>query len=196
MTITVFQSIKNRLRILHLFMLNLWEARKIKALPSKVHDIYTFTGLPRNLVTEVDSLHRSLRKGRKLGFWKKTLLMLHGSALCGIILNAECELMGFQLHFFKNKDELAQGILHIEYSCINPVARGQGLSSALRRHMAKHYASVGLKGLSAYTNGIKNLAIAEHIGYKIVSNLGLKNELTMLYFDLTPYKDSTNSSTE
>lgn len=182
----LLESANSRLLLIKYLLSNLRATRGMQKIPEYRHKDYTFDGLSTKMIPSVEKLHQSLRKGRPLGFWKKLLLKYRGRILCGVVLNDNGELIGFQLHTFK-ADEVEKGILHIEFSCIEPQERNKSIASSLRKHVARHYADQGLKGLSAYTP-VKNLAAAEHVGYQVVSKPVSSNGLAELYFDLSPYR--------
>lgn len=184
-----FKALTNRIDNLFWLIRIVWVARRMRDLPTEQFGEYTFSGLECKQIAELEKLHQLIRPGKVLGFWKKSLLKYRGKFLCSVATDNTGRLIGFQSHTFKHK-ELTQGIIHLEYSTLLPEVRGKGLSSSLRRHTARHYASQGLTGLTAITSSknIPDLTAAEHIGYQVINKPTGSKGFVQLYLDFSAFK--------
>ncbi len=172
-------------------ILNLRATRKMERIPVKHHGDFTFSGLPQEQIPIVVELYKTLRQGHALDFWKKKLLRYRGGRLCGVVLDSDKKLLGFQLHYFR-EDEWPKDILYIDYSAMIPEARGKKLASSLRRHTALHFHNQGIKGLSAQTRAsnfadVTNLEAVEVFGYKVVDITPGDKGVAKLYIDLPSF---------
>lgn len=130
----VIQSLASRARGLAYLAYNIWASRALKPIfCSKIGD-YTITGLRRDQIHELDQLHRQLRNGRPLSYWRRALLKYKGSVLCGIVADQNGKLLGFHLSQFLKRD-FKRGIVHLEFASLLPEARGKGLAGASRLHI-------------------------------------------------------------
>jgi RimJ/RimL family protein N-acetyltransferase len=109
---------------------------------------YTFMGLPNDRINELDELHRLIREGRGLNFWRKIFFRIQGRKVCGIAINAQDQLVGFTYYYFR-ESELVGMIIHEAFIGISPNERGKGIATALQRYALDHLAKQQLIGVSA-----------------------------------------------
>lgn len=172
---------KSRIKGLGYLILNLWATRGMNQIPFKQDGDYYFSGLHPTQVPELDNLHRLLRYGNSLNLWTKILLKYRGYVLCGIIMDADKNIVGFQLSQFK-KDEYAERIIRVEFAGLLPHLRGKGVASLSRIHMIEYCLSQGIKGFSATvrSDNIAALKSAEQLGYKLIEKpMDSKGKITM-----------------
>lgn len=163
---------------------NLSKAEKMAPISRKQHGDYIFSGLQPSQVSELAILYRSICGDRPLNNWKKAMLKYRGSRLCGIIMDGNEKIIGFQLHSF-SRGALPEGIIYLEFSGIAPQERGKGLAIALRKHTANHFSNQGIKGLLAITNANNASALqaARKTGYRMEPAKSKKH--VKLYLDFT-----------
>lgn len=180
--------LKSRIKGLGYLILNLWATRGMSKIPFKQDGDYYFGGLHPGQIPELDNLHRLLRYGNSLNLWTKILLKYRGYVLCGIIMDADKNIVGFQLSQFK-KDEYAERIIRVEFAGLLPHLRGKGLASLSRIHIVEYCLSQGIKGFSATvrSDNIAALKSAEKLGYQIIDRQ-CNGRMVKFYWDLEELK--------
>ena len=176
------------------FIRNMRATGKMNEIPPCRYQEYYIAGLEANQFDEMYELYQTISGGQTLGYWHRKLIKLRGNKLCGIIMDKNRRIIGFQLHHFK-KRELPKGILYVEYSCLLPEVRGKSLSTALRKYTAKHFLLQGIKGLSAHTHkeNYPALNAAKSIGYAITDEKPNAKGYLTLYLDLEKFCDLVNT---
>lgn len=179
----LINKIKHETEGLKFLCRNLLASRNIQPIPEANFGDFILRGLSHPHISKLDALHRLLRNGRAINCWRKMLLRMKGCSLCGVATEKNGELLGFNLYYFRPQ-EMEHGIIHEAFVGVIPQARGRGIATALKMHLAKHFAFNGLKGISAQIridNG-PSLYAAKRAGFQIMEN---KDGLLQLYSDLT-----------
>jgi len=176
------------------FIRNMRATGKMNEIAPCRYQEYYIAGLEANQFDEMYELYQTISGGQTLGYWHRKLIKLRGNKLCGIIMDKNRRILGFQLHHFK-KRELPKGILYVEYGCLLPEVRGKSLSTALRKYTAKHFLLQGIKGLSAHTHkeNYPALNAAKSIGYAITDEKPNAKGYLTLYLDLRKFCDLVNT---
>ena len=185
-----FGRFKARGRGFKYLMRNLLATRGMSPLKEKEEQGYCLGGLKAEQIAEFNELYALVRNNKPLNFWRKVLLKYRGDVLCGIMMNKERKIIGFQLHSFLKK-EIKQKIIHAEYSGVHPALQGQGLIRVLRRHTANHFANQGLQGISSTIRQTNHASLkaASHLGYRPTSIEADSKGFLSFYLDLNSFLD-------
>jgi RimJ/RimL family protein N-acetyltransferase len=126
---------------------NLRASRPLSAMQAEAFKDFQFSGLPKDRVNEMDELHKLVREGRGLNFWRKTYLKQSGQKVCCIATNSKGKLVGFNYYYFR-ESEVDDGIIHDAYLGISPEEWGQGLATALQSYAVAQFSLQNLSGIS------------------------------------------------
>lgn len=126
---------------------NLRATRALTAMQKDAYHDYRFTGLTKADVAEMDNLHKLVREGRGLNFWRKTYLKRHGEKVCAVAYNQDDLLVGFNYYYFR-ESEVKDAIIHDAYLGITPNEWGKGLATALQTYAVEQFSRQPLTGVS------------------------------------------------
>ncbi len=171
---------------------SLLATRGMSPIEEKEEQGYYLGGLKPEQIAEFNKLYTLVRNHKPLNFWRKVLLKYRGDVLCGVIMNSDRIIIGFQLHSFK-KNEIRQKIIHAEYSGVHPALQGQGLNRVLRKHTASHFANQGIKGISSTISktNFASLKTAGYLGYEATSDKPDSRGFLSFHLDLNSFRDSS-----
>lgn len=165
---------------------NLKASRHLKKLEKKVHNDYVFTRLPKERIDELDQLHQLTRRGRRLGFWRKTLYRLRGESLCAVAINQSDKLVGYIIYYFREA-EIPKGIIHEAFAGIAPEERSKGLATDLTKYSFNQLTNQNLVGISGFVEkkNLASLKMIRNVGYEIVDDPDDPDNNCYVYYPLT-----------
>jgi hypothetical protein len=109
---------------------------------------YTFRGMHRSELLQVNHIQCMLRNGKKWNIWRKILYYSFGRRLAIVALDKYGRILGFQLLYFRSH-EVRQRILHEAFIGILPEYRGNKLSQHLRKYSIKHFMDTPIRAISS-----------------------------------------------
>ncbi len=150
------------------FIRNIKGARPLSAMQDTSYQNYQLTGLTRDCVEEVDKLHKSVRNGRGLNFWRKLFMRLSGSKVCSVAINKRGQLVGFNYYYFR-ENEVNKGIIHDAYLGISPNERGKGIGTALQAYSVDQFKTQPLSGISGNVSKVNtpSVKMLERVGFMV-----------------------------
>ncbi len=177
---------------LNFFLRNLRASYQIQPISKHPHKHFIICGLPKNFVDDLDHLHQLLRDGRKINYWRRSILLIKGKSVCCIAKDETDKLIGFDYFYFR-ENEVNRGIIHEAYIGVAPEYRGQGIGTALRMISAKNFAISGLSAISSQIeeDNLPSLNSALHAGFHVINNCK-KDKIIHLIFDLSKLKNSAD----
>lgn len=132
---------------------------------------YKFIGLPRDRINELDELHRLVRDGRGLNFWRKSFYKNQGAKVCGVVLNDNDQLVGFNYYYFR-ENELGDNIIHEAFLGISPNERGKGIATALQKYTLDQLSKQPLIGVSGNVEkaNLPSIKMLQRVGYDFIDD--------------------------
>jgi hypothetical protein len=112
---------------------------------------YTFRGMYRSEVLQVDQIQGMLRNGKKWNNWRKIMYYLFGSRLVIVAQDKYGRILGFQLLYFRSH-EVSQRMLHEAFIGILPEYRGLKLSQHLRKYSIRHFMNTPIRAITSQIN--------------------------------------------
>lgn len=125
---------------------NLWASRGVGPIPTSSLDRFTIRGLRRDEMSAFREIHRALREGRELGFWRRVFYTLRGSTFV-IVAEDEGTLVGFAMFYFREA-EARRRIVHAAFWSVRPEYRKNGIAAAFVIRTNEHYEAENLSGIS------------------------------------------------
>jgi|GEM_PF-2581725 len=126
---------------------NIRASRTLYPMQDSAFSNYQFAGLSTHQVGEMDALHKLVREGRGLSFWRKTYFKHCGEKVCSVVLSEDGRMVGFNFYYFR-KFEVNEGIIHEAFLGISPQERGKGLATALQTYTINQMSRNNLRGIS------------------------------------------------
>ena len=165
---------------------NLKASRHLRKLDRKVYKEYIFSSLPKGRIAELDQLHQLTRKGRRLGFWRKSLYRLRGESLVAVAINQNNKLVGYIIYYFREA-EIPKAIIHEAFAGIAPEERAKGLATELTKYSFNQLTNQDLVGISGYVEkkNLASLKMIQNVGYEILDDLDDPENNCYIYFPLT-----------
>lgn len=153
------------------FIRNIKGARPLSAMQDTSYQNYQLTGLTRDCVEEVDKLHKSVRNGRGLNFWRKLFLKYYGHKVCGIAINEKLQLVGFVYSYFR-KEEIKHNIIHAAFIGVSPDERGKGVGTALLGYLVQQLALQPLSGITGNVgkDNTASIIAIKRVGFEVTDD--------------------------
>lgn len=166
MKYSIFKKIKYEFDGFLFLIRNTKAARPLSSMQKTAFNSYTFVGLPRDRINELDKLHRLVRESRGLNFWRKTFYKNQGSKVCGVVINEHDQLVGFNYYYFR-ESELLDNIIHEAFLGVSPNERGKGLATALQRYTLDQLSTQPLIGVSGNVEkaNLPSIKMLQRVGY-------------------------------
>lgn len=126
---------------------NIRASRTLHPMQDSTFSNYQFTGLSTHQIDEMDALHKLVREGRELSFWRKTYFKQCGEKVCSVAFNEDGQMVGFNFYYFR-ESEVNEGIIHEAFLGISPQERGKVLATALQAYTIDQLSRNKLRGIS------------------------------------------------
>ncbi len=162
---------------------NIKNVEKLPELNSKIIGEFCIESCQKSDFNHVSKLHKLLRDGRGLNFWRKVLYKSKGKKLMFLIKDINKKIIGFQMFYFK-EDEIENKIIHEAFIGIKREFRGNNLSAELRKYSIEHFSKTGLSAISTNipTNNEPSKTSAQKSGFKLHKEKTKNNILRFFYY--------------
>ncbi len=163
---TLLDKIKYEFEGLKFLIRNLKASHHLSSMQTTAYNNYLLTGLTKNRINELDQLHRTVRDGRGLNFWRKLFYRYRGTSVCGTVINKKNQLVGFNYYYFRN-NESEEKIIHEAFLGIAPQERGKGIATALQKYTLEQLSRQPLTGVSGYVEktNLASIKMLQRVGY-------------------------------
>ena len=161
------------------FARSLKPIRKVQFKDLKIRAIHT-DDLPAVL-----ALHKQLREGKEMGYWRKRLYQRYGERLLFVVEKQKGELIAFSMYYFKPELNYPDDV-HLAYIGMLKGFRGQKLGQFMHIQAFEHFKGSGLKTISLgiFSYNTPSLGAVSAIGAKVIRSEG---EYCHLVVDLSKH---------
>jgi len=163
---------------------NMYGAKKLTRLNLVKRNELTISGLRPNDLFNFISIHKNLRAGIGLNFWRVILYYFWGDRFVVIVKNSDKEIVAFQMLYFCQK-EIYENIIHEAFIGVTKPYRNIGLATQIRLYTRDQLKQTELKKISSQieNSNLASLASAKKSGFKIIAK-NSKSNAYLLYSDL------------
>lgn len=183
----LIETIKYEFSGLKFYLRNIAASRTFQPISEARFGDITISGLSKDRIGALEDLHQQLRDGRVVNYWRKAVLRRKGLAVCGIATNNSGRLLGFDYFYFR-EGEVEEGIIHEAFIGVVQESRGEGIATAMRKHVALHFADQGLHGISSQIDkdNIPSFRSAVKAGFKLAPGISKLDDPIKLLYNLDP----------
>jgi ribosomal protein S18 acetylase RimI-like enzyme len=161
---------------------NLYASRNLLSMRELSFSNYRLTGLPKSRLNELDTLHKLVREGRELSFWRKTYYKLCGKKVCSILINKENKMVGFNIFYFRDF-EIKNGIIHNAFIGVTPIESHKGLGTILQTYSLEQLSRNNLTGVSGYVlkNNQASIKMLQKVGFTLTEDANVTANYNIFY---------------
>jgi RimJ/RimL family protein N-acetyltransferase len=178
----MIKSIKYEFEGFKFYLRNMAASRRLGTMRTSKYEEFLLSGLTKDLIPQMDGLHRLLRDGRSINFWRKSILRRKGPAVCCAAIDGENVLIGFDYYYFR-EEEVSLDIIHEAFIGISPDQQSKGIATALRNHMVSHFAEQGLRGISTQIDhdNVPSIKSALKAGFQVCESGDVDDHIKLFY---------------
>tara|TARA_B100000941_G_scaffold154280_1_gene109342 strand:+ start:760 stop:1311 length:552 start_codon:yes stop_codon:yes gene_type:complete len=162
---------------------NIRNVEKLPKIDSKIIGDFRIESCQKSDFNHISKLHKLLRDGRDLNFWRKILYKSKGKKLMFLIKDTNKKIIGFQMFYFKD-DEIKNKIIHEAFIGVKSEFRGNNLSVELRKCSIEHFSKTGLSAISTNipSNNEPSIASAQKTGFQLHKEKTKNNIFRFFYY--------------